>query len=242
MKIQLMSDLHFEFHSDGGEEFINSLDPSGVDALILAGDIANIDSINKPIELLCNKYKRIIMSLGNHCYYNSDAGSVLFNFEQLSEKYSNFHFLDNSILELEGQRFLGSTLWFPYVPEEYCRDFSDFRYIKNLSSWVFEENKKSVGFFKDNLKENDIVITHHLPSSKCVAEKYKYDSGNCFFVCGMDDLILERNPKLWMFGHTHSHVDMSIGKTRMLANPRGYVMYGETIEGNGFNDKLIIEV
>ena len=39
MKLQIMSDLHLEMHADGGAELIRELDPTGVDVLVLAGDI-----------------------------------------------------------------------------------------------------------------------------------------------------------------------------------------------------------
>jgi hypothetical protein len=39
MKLQIMSDLHFEMHADGGAELIREVDPTGVDVLVLAGDI-----------------------------------------------------------------------------------------------------------------------------------------------------------------------------------------------------------
>jgi predicted phosphodiesterase len=39
MKIQVMSDLHLEMHADGGAELIRELDRTGVDVLVLAGDI-----------------------------------------------------------------------------------------------------------------------------------------------------------------------------------------------------------
>jgi predicted phosphodiesterase len=45
MHIQLLSDLHFEFHADHGQSFVESLDPRGVDVLVLAGDIAVGDGI-----------------------------------------------------------------------------------------------------------------------------------------------------------------------------------------------------
>lgn len=39
MKLQTMSDLHLEMHAEGGAELIRELDPTGVDLLVLAGDI-----------------------------------------------------------------------------------------------------------------------------------------------------------------------------------------------------------
>ena len=36
MRVQVLSDLHFEFHRDGGEEFVRLLDPTDVDVLVVA--------------------------------------------------------------------------------------------------------------------------------------------------------------------------------------------------------------
>jgi len=55
MRLQIMSDLHFEMHADGGAGLICELDPTGVDVLVLAGDItmarhyANLESVFKPL-------------------------------------------------------------------------------------------------------------------------------------------------------------------------------------------------
>lgn len=242
MRIAIMSDLHLEYHHDKGVEFIASLNSDNVDALILAGDVAEIDCLEGGIGLFCEKYKHVIMVPGNHEYYGSDAGSVWFNFEQISEKYRNFHLLDNKILELNGKRFLGTTLWYPYVSPNKSKDWSDFNYIRNFSDWVYEENKKSVDFLNENLKEDDIVISHYLPSPMCVDPKYAGHSTNCFFITNVESLIEERKPAMWFFGHTHRHVDVEIGKTRLIANPRGYTMFHESIEENGFDDALKIDI
>ena len=33
MRLQLLSDLHFEFHRDGGRSFVDSLDPEGIETI-----------------------------------------------------------------------------------------------------------------------------------------------------------------------------------------------------------------
>ena len=53
MRIQLLSDLHFEFHRDGGRAFTEALDPSSVDVLVLARDIAVAGGIPPP----CSRYR-----------------------------------------------------------------------------------------------------------------------------------------------------------------------------------------
>ncbi len=242
MKLAILSDLHLEYHEDEGAKFIESLNPEGVDVLVLAGDIAETEFLGAAIERFCAKYPKVIMIPGNHEYYGSDAGTVTFNFETIEESHSNFHLLDNKILELGGRRFVGTTLWYPFVAPHRTIKWSDFKYVRNLEDWIWIENKKSVDFLTDNVKENDIVITHYLPSPKCIAKKYKGDPTNAFYVTNMEALIEDRKPQLWIHGHTHTHVDIKIGETRVIANPRGYTMFHETVEENRFDDKLKIEV
>jgi Icc-related predicted phosphoesterase len=242
MKLAIMSDLHLEYHDDEGESIIKNLDSTGIDVLILAGDIAESPCLEKAIGLFCAKYPKVIFVPGNHEYYGSDAGSVIHNFDLIQEKYSNLHILDNKILELEGRRFIGCTLWYSFVSPEKTWDWSDFKYIRNFGDWVWDENKKAKQFLDDNLKEGDIVISHYLPSPKCINPKYKSDKTNVFYLSNMEALIEDRKPSLWIHGHTHAHVDTKVEDTRIVANPRGYTMFHETVEENGFDDKFTIDV
>jgi predicted phosphodiesterase len=57
MRLQLLSDLHFEFHRDGGHAFVDSLDPTGIDVLVLEGDIAVADGIPTALALLCERFR-----------------------------------------------------------------------------------------------------------------------------------------------------------------------------------------
>jgi len=63
VKLQIISDLHFEMQADGGAGLIRELDPTGGDVLILAGDItmarhsANLESVFKPH---AKKYRHIL--------------------------------------------------------------------------------------------------------------------------------------------------------------------------------------
>ena len=41
---------------------------------------------------------------------------------------------------------------------------SDFSVIRDFQSWVYEENARAVTFFRRELREGDVVVTHHLPS------------------------------------------------------------------------------
>jgi len=48
---------------------------------------------------------------------------------------------------------------------------------------------------------------------------------NAFFVCDMAAYVRERQPKLWIHGHSHDRCDYRLGGTRVVANPRGNDCY-----------------
>ena len=78
------------------------------------------------------------------------------------------------------------------------------------------------------------------PSYKSVVKKYKNDKTNCFFVCEMDEVIERTKPSLWIAGHMHSAIDYKLYKTRVIHNPRGY-MLKMGLENPLFNPNLIID-
>lgn len=249
--LMLLSDLHFEHHADSGRSFVDSLDPSGVDVLVLAGDIAGPKSIENALTMFSTRFpKAIILYVeGNHEYYDSNRQKVHESinsavFGCLHDSTNNLHWLKNdvyryfpgNILELGGdsptisknnRRILGTTLWFPFVPSDYAKTWSDFAYIEDFFHWVYLENRKAVEFLERELCEGDIVITHYLPSPACIAPKWQGDKTNCFFVTDLTRLIKDRKPALWMHGHTHESIDVKIGSTRVVCNPFGYVNIDE---------------
>lgn len=216
-----MSDLHVEFDRDSGDAFIDSLDPSLCDVLVLAGDITTSVYAKRAIGRFCQRYvdKTVLWVHGNHEYYRTTRGAMNSITAELLREHSNLRVLDKDVIELEGQRLLGATLWYP---DPGCDNWSDFRYIKNFSAWFQQEADNCRDFFVKNLKKDDIVITHMLPSEHCVAEPWKGNKVNRYFVHDLTSLIVERKPTLWMFGHTHTHVDVLVGETRCVCNPRGY--------------------
>ena len=64
--------LHFEMHADGGAELIRELDPTGVDVLVLAGDITmarHYEDLASVFDPLARKYRHIL-------YVPGTAGST----------------------------------------------------------------------------------------------------------------------------------------------------------------------
>jgi Icc-related predicted phosphoesterase len=232
-----MSDLHAVWHMDGGKSFLRSLDPTNIDIIVVAGDLENL-AVTLP--LLCDLFPRVVFVLGNHELYGTSKDLVWMELETLCERHSNLCWLDNNVAKIEGQRFVGSTLWFDRDPdnEKYKHLLNDFGHIENFDAWVYEENKEAKKFLADNVKQGDIVITHHLPSNKCIHPKYKNSALNRFFVSDVEQLIINKKPKYWIAGHTHGSIDTMIGETRIIVNPYGYFMQGENLS---FDDHLILD-
>src|ERR1039457_7095577 len=113
MRLQLLSDLHFEFHRDGGRSFANSLDPTGIDVLGLAGDIAVAEGLPPALTLLCGRFldAAVVYVHGNHEFYGSDRNSVLDITKRTQAENPNLVWLDSSGVQLSGFNFLGAPLW-----------------------------------------------------------------------------------------------------------------------------------
>jgi predicted phosphodiesterase len=242
MRIQLVSDLHFECHADGGQSFIESLDPGRCDVLVLAGDVCTVEGgLLTALTMFSQRFKQVVYVAGNHEYWRVNRGSLNATLRKAAERCPNLHVLDNDILMLDGHRFLGTTLWFPdtSLARQQSPVWADFIAIPNLWKWVYLHNERSQQFLRRELREGDIVVTHHMPSWRCVHPQYAAESTNCYYVCDMEELIVERRPALWLHGHTHTSGDSLVGSTRIVCNPFGYV---PSMLNSRFSDELVIDV
>jgi Icc-related predicted phosphoesterase len=179
---------------------------------------------------------------GNHEYYNTTREVVNRSLQKVAKKYKNFHWLNNSSVEIDGQRFLGGTMWFPDSREAWVNEnrLTDFRVIRGFTKWVYKENKKTQNYLKENMQTGDVVVTHHLPSYYSIADEFEGSDLNCYFVTKMDEVISEKKPAAWFHGHTHASCDYTIGDTAVVCNPYGYK--GTNDMNKAFDKTLTIEV
>jgi calcineurin-like phosphoesterase family protein len=105
----------------------------------------------------------------------------------------------------------------------YQQYINDFRLIYDFDKMVFDENEKSVDFLRWHVHKDAFVVTHHFPTKKSIATHYVNNPLNMFFMCDMEDLILERKPRMWVHGHTHSSFNYMLDETHIVCNPLGYV-------------------
>jgi hypothetical protein len=179
---------------------------------------------------------------GNHEYYGTNPVDGLKMLARLTSDIPNFKVLssDTSVF-IDGHRLVGDTMWFAddYLNVQYKDRMNDFGVIGNFVPWVYQQNQKWMKFLDKELKEGDIVVTHHLPSYRLVAPELRKSNLNRFFVCETEKWILDKKPALWLFGHTHTSCDQMIGATRCVANPLGYP--GE-YSVQTFNEGLVLGV
>lgn len=235
MKLHLASDIHLEhWYVRGSRGHLRMIEKiPECDVLVLAGDILSLhvfsDLEHEDIwESFAGKAKLVVYVPGNHEYYGSSVEVGRNVLKMMAQGFpANVKLLGadpRQIVEFEGRRILGDTLWFGDDPDNhlYEKFLSDFNVIRGFKPWVYEEHGTTRGFLARNVKKGDIVVTHHLPSDKSVPRKYKNSGLNRFFVAPCDDIIEATEPALWLHGHTHGACDYKVGETRVLCNPMGY--------------------
>lgn len=245
LTVQLLSDLHLEFHRDKGRGFIKSLDPSGVDVLVLAGDIDLEKGLRDTMTHLCSLYPRVIYVAGNHEYYGSSPDQVHETLTSLDAKLVNFTWLRNHMARVEGVLFAGATLWFPRPRPEVALvkgNMNDFHLIKGFEPWVYDEHAEAEAFLNAAASQAQVVVTHHIPSYEGVSPRFRGSMLNHYFCHDLTPLIKAAQPSYWLFGHTHDCLKFTIGETRLMANPFGYPHEQGSPSRGTYQEKLVLSI
>ncbi len=236
MRIRYYSDLHLEFHLDKGKEFIRSLPNDDCDVLVLAGDINILSGLPYSLEWFCERFQKVVYVPGNHEYWGTEPSMVygdgrLFG-GQTRKPLDRLYWLNNRFAEIDGVRFVGSTLWYRDNPLNimYEKEFVDFKRIKRFKPWVYEENTRSIAFLEQWVEPGCVVVTHYLPTPESVAPRWRGSEINRFFLCDVTPIIVEKKPAVWIHGHTHDTRDVVVGDTRVVCNPFGYPKFEENPE------------
>jgi predicted phosphodiesterase len=83
LRLRIISDLHLEFHQDGGQSLLASMNFESLDALVVAGDLCGAKAVASSFDLICNAFQGpIIYVPGNHEYYGSSTTVPLLNFSE----------------------------------------------------------------------------------------------------------------------------------------------------------------
>lgn len=229
MRFQIISDTHLEFHRDKGKYFCENI-PVLTSTLVIAGDFATNNLIISGISILAKRFENVIYVCGNHEYYGAERKDIHNNMMKLKKRFPNFYWLDNGAVTIEGQKFIGGTMWFSERPDNFLYEslINDFSYIYNFRKWVYDKNRETINFFKNNMDKGCVVITHHAPCSVSTSEEFKGDKSNRFYICDQSELIREKKPAFWIHGHMHQPVSYWLYDTRVESNPFGYKAHERT--------------
>ncbi len=221
-----------------------------VDAVILAGDIhtraRGVTWAQATFQV------PTIYVAGNHEFYSGHLDKTLRTMKQLAEG-SHVHVLENESLILDGVRILGAVAWTDFSASgntyqssgEARRGMNDFKKIRagvgyrSLSvSDIVSKNHETYEWLSNELAKDfegkTVVVTHH-----CPLVEYSGSEQESSLMPAYSNRWLElvRQADFWIFGHTHSQVDVIVEGCRLISNPNGYP--GEDC---GFDPSFTVEI
>ncbi len=240
MRLAILSDTHFEFHMDQGATFIKEFQATAeqADVIVHAGDSSHFAGLENALRGLCSYGKPLVYVSGNHDFYGADRERVSRLRERLARELPNLHWLRDSTVTLQGQRFVGSTLWFRQTPYVILHPYStnDGKAIRGFWSWLSSTEQAARAYLTKTLTPQDIAVTHYLPCAQAAHPKWQHSTINGFFQNDMSPVLAGGRPKIWVYGHTHDFRDTMLTEhTRGICNPFGYA---HTTEVQDFHFKV----
>jgi len=239
MKLAILSDLHIECAH-------YKLEFAPADKLILAGDIISSHSTAQ------HMYKEFIARADD--YYGK--GNVL----EIEGNHTGYggditDFKSKNIINIEdGVAIICTTLWSGDNSQYAYQCLNDSTIPGFTWEWMRNQHEENLAFIIEWLEKTkdlkQVVVTHHMPSRQCVAEKWLKSENNPLgdlnlgFYTDLDWVLDKYMPEYWVNGHTHDsfHKFHSNDRTQLVCNPRGYRRYDGSFENEDFDPYKIIEV
>jgi Icc-related predicted phosphoesterase len=240
-------DLDFD-NSDGADVLILSGDILVVedlrdyDANNIMGESTKSQRWHQFMQRCSERFPYVIYVLGNHEHYH---GNFSKNKTRLVERLAylpNVHVLERDVKVIDDVTFIGGTLWTDmnhgdqltmYHMRTMMNDFRVIWYEAKARRFspqdAFEEHFKFKQYISTVVEgkadQKFVVCGHHAPSHLSIHPRYGNDQiMNGGYYSDLSEFILDR-PQicLWTHGHTHHAFDYTIGETRVVCNPRGYI-------------------
>lgn len=269
MRCHYVSDLHLE-----SQAFETSM-PGG-DVLIIAGDLcharcldpARVDRYSveqrgrvlRFIEEAVGNFRRILLIAGNHEHYDGVFEDTT---DLLHSHLPGVTVLDNEVIEIEGVRFFGGTLWTNFddrsieAMNAVRRRMGEFFFVKTRAGR--EDGALAKFQPEDALREHDkgwaalreavtasggkktVVITHHTPSHLGLNPRFAGNGLDPAYASCLDvELAKFRDVPVWVHGHTHIAKTYRIGSTVIRSNALGFAAKGQGAPG--FSSKAHFDI
>lgn len=254
MKLRIISDLHLEASN------VSRLENMGEDVLILAGDISAIP------ELLVEFFERkvdpqtpVLYVLGNHEYEYQHIKKAASYYKDLLAEFPNVKILDNESITLKGVEFIGSTLWSNFEGEgvlaknqlkDWVSAISDFRKIKSDHDYITPCEMEAISTscidyltraLNNSKASKCVVISHFAPHLMSRSDRFSKEKiGSGYWVNNLPQLL--GKSCVHVHGHVHDSKDYTVGKTRVICNPRGRSLTMGLSENPGFSMNFCVEI
>ena len=211
-------------------------------------------------------YVRLVVYVpGNHDFYGVRWQSELER-GRVAAAAAGIHLLAvGETLAIEGVRIVGATLWTDYgILGEAWRypsmataggrigGMRDHRQIRVRTpvgetaafspSAAAAAHVEQLGRIERALAEPwggpTVVVTHHAPHPRSIGREGPLLSIDAAYASDLTRVLEGPDaPDLWVHGHVHRSSDYAVGRTRILANPRG-----RRGENPAFNPALVLEI
>lgn len=254
VRLWVLSDLHLDVCP-------LDLTPPEHDVAVVAGDVSErlCRHVLPWLRQLRESTGRpVVYTPGNHDWWRCTYQRELAEARPLAADAGVSLLVEGEVVEHAGMRFVGATLWTDWSlrPDQRARALSagsdretglrDVRRVKwrrgpgnysaflpTVSAALHREQRRRV---EDALavpfEGPTVVVTHHAPHERSLRGGEWREPVDAAYASDLS-AVLEgpTAPDLWVHGHVHESKDYTVGRTRVVANPRGYVMQGTAVWG-----------
>lgn len=260
-RLWVWSDLHQEWPENGWDPAAHA-PPGGFDVIVAAGDVHV--PLTRALGWFAERLPGapVVYVPGNHDFWwdrSEDRYTIYDQLERGRERAAalGIHLLLDDGVVIGGTRFLGGTLWTDFGLGSFGITHAfrsaqgrfgmlDYRRIRTgprsrnriEPGEVLAMHHKTRAFTNAELaRPHDgptVVMTHHAPHPNSLRDPHA-DLAWCY-ATDLSEMILDKEPDLWIHGHVHRVADYRVGHTRVLCNARGH-----PDEKAGFVPDLVVE-
>lgn len=213
LSLKYISDIHLE---KSNKIPYQQLQPTTSNNLALLGDIGNpFKSIyNDLLKYVSSNYDNVFLIAGNHEYWTKyTIQQTNDHIHTLANKYNNIHFLNNTNYKFHGYNIIGSTLWSNEL--SHPNNATNYSLTKTLL-----HNNSLNQINKLLTTEPTIMLTHYMPTYKLIHPAYEHLDPHIKSRYASDlEYMMSDNICVWLTGHSHKHVSITINNTFCSLNP-----------------------
>lgn len=272
VRLWVLSDLHLDVCP-------LDLDPPEHDVAVVAGDVSERlcrHVLPWLADLRARTGKPLVYVPGNHDFWRSTYQTALAEARPLAADAGVSLLVEGEVAVHNGVRFVGATLWTDWAlrPDQRARALSDgadrdvglrdvrrvkwrrgpgsySAFLPTVSAQLHRQQRRRV---EEALAEPHagptVVVTHHAPHERSLRGGGWREPLDAAYASDLSS-VLEGlyAPDLWVHGHIHECRDYTVGRTRVIANPRGYVTGSSpalprrtNVENPAFDPSLVVEV